>query len=169
MKHRLALVMLFFSASTLAQGNAQTPTQFLKSLYQSYAKGNEPVDFASKGEQQILSDRLLSLVEEDTRLSGGEVGFLDYDPICYCQDWDDLAVDKINVTNSDATHANATITFRPFRSSPDATTQSFTLINEKGRWRIDDIMNGNGSLYKSLQESGQQLRADSTNNDTVSP
>ena len=65
MKHRLALVMLFFSASTL------------KSLYQSYAKGNEPVDFASKGEQQILSDRLLSLVEEDTLLSGGEVGFLD--------------------------------------------------------------------------------------------
>ncbi|WP_256738105.1 DUF3828 domain-containing protein, partial [Cronobacter sakazakii] len=108
MKHRLALVMLFFSASTLAQGDAQTPTQFLKSLYQSYAKGNEPVDFASKGEQQILSDRLLSLVEEDTRLSGGEVGFLDYDPICYCQDWDDLAVDKINVTNSDATHAKAT-------------------------------------------------------------
>ncbi|EPX7408539.1 DUF3828 domain-containing protein [Cronobacter dublinensis] len=169
MKHRLALVMLFFSASALAQGAEQTPTQFLKALYQSYSKGNEPVDFTSQGEKQILSDRLLKLVNEDTRLAGGEVGFLDYDPICYCQDWDDLAVDKINVTNSDAAHAKATVTFRPFRSSPDATTQSFALINEKGRWRIDDIMNGNGSLSQSLQESSKQLRADSANSDAVAP
>lgn len=83
----------------------------------------------------MLSPRLLALVLRERRLAGGEVGALDGDPICDCQDWQIRRV-RIGLQWAGAHRAVATVRFL---NTGRPQTIRLDLLAIDGRWRIDNI------------------------------
>lgn len=68
---------------------------------------------------------------------GSERG-LDADPICDCQDWQNLTLTNVAVTPQGADRADARVTFTNGGGAP--TTQSLKLVREAAGWRVDDVV-----------------------------
>jgi Protein of unknown function (DUF3828) len=82
----------------------------------------------------------------------GDVGNLDFDPICNCQDPAGLQLAALAVTNADATHASGLATLK-FPGEPKPRTVQFFLLRTAAGWRIDDIKTSDiPSLRKFLQQ-----------------
>ena len=62
---------------------AETPRAFLARIYAPYERG-QPNVFAHP--ERLFAPPLVRAMREDSRLSNGEVGVLDYDPLCQCQE-----------------------------------------------------------------------------------
>src|SRR5919199_946809 len=78
------LLMMFLAAAALAAAApGETPRGFVERIYAGYRHDNySPFEHA----ERIFAPPLLAAIREDERLSRGEVGFLDADPLCQCQD-----------------------------------------------------------------------------------
>ena len=75
----------------------------------------------------------------DTKGHPGDVGKLDWDPICDCQDAGDpgeLKVQSIKLTATGQSRMKAEVLFTIVKESR---TVTFSLLETKGGWRIDDI------------------------------
>ena len=80
-----------------------------------------------------------------TRAVGpNEVGVLDGNPICSCQDWDGIWDLKINVQMEPDGRAKAAVSFALFApkagSDQDHRSLEMTLMPQGGQWRIWDIL-----------------------------
>ncbi|POP43577.1 hypothetical protein CHU32_14475 [Superficieibacter electus] len=156
MKRTLFLLSIFLSFSALAKTPPLSPEQTVRQIYQSYARGAESVYFGNA----IVSARMNQTLQLDYQLTPpGDQGGLGYDPLCQCQDFDDLVLEKVVITQQDATHADATVRFRPFREGDTRITQTLKLAAEGNRWRIDDVLGESGSLWQNLNESNQKTLA----------
>ena len=154
------LLLLIFALLTATAAQAGTPPlspeQTIRQIYQPYSDRSTPVMF---GGTQV-SARMNQAIKLDEQLAlPGDVGSLDYDPICNCQDFDNLVLEKITLTPKDAEHVDATVRFRPFKANSDSITQTLNLIVEDNHWVIDDILNGRNSLYQMLNGDNQQKLA----------
>jgi hypothetical protein len=67
-------------------------------LYSGYQKNWQVVSFTGPGADTILASQRLDLVRLDERTAKGETGFLDWDPLCDCQDPGGFALDSIAIT-----------------------------------------------------------------------
>lgn len=153
-------LLLIFALLTTTAAQAGTPPlspeQTIRQIYQPYSDRSTPVMF---GGTQV-SARMNQAIKLDEQLAlPGDVGSLDYDPICNCQDFDNLVLEKITLTPKDAEHVDATVRFRPFKANSDSITQTLNLIVEDNHWVIDDILNGRNSLYQMLNGDNQQKLA----------
>ena len=80
-------MMLILLAVAAAQPPAQAPKAWLEHVYAGYrSESFNPFDHPDR----YFSPRLAAAIAEDARLAKGEVGYLDGDPICQCQDPDGL-------------------------------------------------------------------------------
>src|SRR5579864_9283091 len=61
----------------------KSPRTFVEQLYSSYVN---PSFSPLERPEQIFAPPLTAAIKEDQRLARGEVGFLDGDPLCDCQD-----------------------------------------------------------------------------------
>ena len=130
----LSLITLFAATP----GQAQTPAsaeQFLRAVYAPYTRGKTG-DPTGSAAPNLFSAEILALIRKDQEINRGEVGAIDADPICACQDLDKLSKLKISVQPRLDGHANATVSFINF-SHP--TEVRFDLIPAGTEWRIDDI------------------------------
>ena len=76
------MILLALAAAAAAKP-AETPQRFLDGVYANYRKA----DFSPfRRPASYFAPRLLAAIEEDSRLAHGEVGYLDGDPLCQCQD-----------------------------------------------------------------------------------
>lgn len=131
---------------------AQSPQRSVEILYQHYANNAPGVVFDASGADQVVSTRLMKEVAEDQKLTAeGDVGYLNYDPVCNCQDYDNLVLEQVNIVPHDAQHVDAVVRFRPFSDGPETVTQTLVLVDENGRWLIDDIVNETSSLYEGMK------------------
>ena len=141
------LATIVSRAQTLAQ--AETFVRHVYSEYSDPKKPNGP-DFLYKEAALIFSPALFNLIRADQRHTPkGDVGKLDGDPICNCQDWDKLSIAKLDIakTGEKTALANVTIT-NMGRQLP---LKLFLLWTPSG-WRIDDISSSDmPSLKKYLQ------------------
>lgn len=163
-KHRrnslLALLMATFSLFAHAQPPALSPEQTLRQIYQGYTKGEEPLFFGDLGENSIISARMQAAIRQaDLFTLPGDIGILDADPICACQDYEDLVLENMVITRPDESHADAVVRFRPFRDSDASVTLTLNLIAENNRWLIDDAIGEDGSTYQRIALSNQQTAA----------
>jgi hypothetical protein len=143
------LVMLI-ACSFSALG--QSPQRSVELLYQHYANNAPGVVFDASGPDQIVSTRLMKEVAEDQKLTAeGDVGYLNYDPVCNCQDYDNLMLERVDIVTHDPQHVDAVVRFRPFSDGPETVTQTLVLVDENGRWLIDDIVNETSSLYEGMK------------------
>lgn len=94
-----------------AQDAAAAKT-FLQSIYARYTKNSRGVEIAGPGARRFLHSSLIALIREDARAVGpGEVGVLDSDPLCGCQDWDGIFDLRIDMRQVKADHAEALVRF----------------------------------------------------------
>lgn len=152
----LLLIFTLLTATAQAGTPPLSPEQTIRQIYQPYSDRSTPVMF---GGTQV-SARMNQAIKLDEQLAlPGDVGSLDYDPVCNCQDFDNLVLEKITLTPKDAEHVDATVRFRPFKANSDSITQTLNLIVEDNHWVIDDIHNGQNSLYQLLNGDNQQKLA----------
>ena len=122
---------------------------FVRSLYAGYEHA-EP-DYLGKGADKVFSPRLLGLIRANQKATpDGDVGALDGDPICDCQDQQltDLSVD---VTPLSPGHVRARVRFRKLGQPHDMTLD---LAMGRRGWRVDDVhTRDTPSLISYLQDS----------------
>lgn len=106
------------------------PTPFVRELYAQYAEGAKAREYDT-----IFDDATLALIKRDHDLAGGEVPWLAYDPVCNCQDWENVAVTEVKVTRSAQTVANVAYT-----NGGSVFHQDFLLACTSTGWRVHDIV-----------------------------
>jgi hypothetical protein len=113
---------------------------FVRHLYQREARetrADEDAFAGYKGAESIYSPSLLSLIRRDIRNAKGEVGLLDYDPICGCQDSEGLMVEALRIVATDASHVKTMVTIFPPGINQRQLTLNLVLLPQG--WRVDDV------------------------------
>jgi uncharacterized protein DUF3828 len=114
--------------------NDSTSLEFVSNLYRNYGVNSSfnPLD---QGADTLFAPELLALIRQDETRAKGEVGYLDGDPLCDCQDFD---ITEVGTTLRPSTPSRliAEVRFLNFER-PD--TVSLSLIQSNNHWRIEDI------------------------------
>ena len=131
----LAALLVTVATPAVAQ-DLKSAEAFLRSLYSGYMSGQKTPSPTGRVANDLFAPPLLALIRADQALAAGEVGILDRDPICACQDYDTLEQLKIGLKPGGPARANGTVSFK---NSGTATIVRFSLMEVNGNWRIGDI------------------------------
>ena len=131
----LALAILAGAPAAEAQtlGEARS---FVTGLYRAYERTPQ-VNYLGSRAPTIFSPRLLALIRRDEQSAKGDVGALDGDPICDCQDPDGIRLVDLDVGPAGPGRATARVQVRFAEGRAEAMT--LDLVSVRGRWRIDDV------------------------------
>ncbi len=134
-----ALLCLSIAGVAQAAAPVASPAsaeQFLRGLYAKYTPNGKPIPFVYPDAKGIVDPTMLALLKRDQDKSDAEVGAMDSDPVCRCQDWNALKVTSLHVTMQGANAAAADVAI-----SDDGHVEKihFTLVWLNGGWRIRDI------------------------------
>jgi hypothetical protein len=133
---RLGILNLICAIFFLSSANdLDRAHQFINKLYLNYQHTEQTFVFNGSVADSIFSPELLKLIRLDQTQAKGEAGYLDWDPLCDCQDDEGLKVDSIAISqNADSTYAKIKLHF------PSASkTVILKLIQKKGKWLIGNI------------------------------
>src|SRR3954447_20192941 len=148
-------MILLFLAAAAAQPQAATPRAFLERAYASYANPHfNPFDHMDR----YFAPRLIAAINEDSRLAHGEVGYVDGDPICQCQDPAGMhaAVDRVIAHGRDKAVVQVTIGWDADKPRP----ARFTLVHTRAGWRIADVSSADEPSYlRAIERSNRKMRA----------
>jgi hypothetical protein len=161
----LLVCLLVPTGSARAQDAASAKT-FLQSMYARYSRNSPGVEVAGPHAARFLHTSLIALIRKDARAVGpGEVGVLDSDPLCACQDWDGIFDLRIDMRQAKADHAEALVSFSVFKNAKPQHRSSLviTLATEKGAWRVWNVVDRsdpkfNFDLRRELQKEISSLR-----------
>jgi hypothetical protein len=112
-----------------------SPEVFVTGLYTHYRRNP---DFSPLlRPQDVFSPRLTAAIRRDSALANGEVGFLDGDPLCDCQDSAGLraTVAPIGQPGPDTARMAVDIRF----AGNDRRHLKLSLVRVAGAWRIADV------------------------------
>jgi hypothetical protein len=147
--------MILLALALAATPLTDTPKAFLERVYASYNDRNfSPFEHS----ERYFAPKLKAAIEEDSRLAHGEVGYLDGDPICQCQDSDGLRAAIKNVAPRGRDKATASVVL----DFPDSTLTRIriSLVRTPVGWRIADIAAPDEpSLLRALEASNRSARA----------
>jgi hypothetical protein len=155
-----AVVLAAASSPVPACGqDANSARQFLASVYKHYENHGKGIDISGSKALNYFDASLNALIDADAKAVGpNEVGVLDGDPICSCQDWDGIWNLKIDLQMLKDGHARAAVSFALFApqagGDPNLRSLEMTLAPEGGQWRIWNI------LDKSDPKAPFDLRAE---------
>ena len=143
-------------ATASAQGGSDGAEAFVRSVYASYTEdGPWPIDEARLDE--VFTARTGALIRRDRELSGDDLPYLDADPICNCQDFEDIRVVE---SGSDRDAEGRVIVRVRFVNGGEEMETDFLMAGDPNQgWRIDDILNADGypSLADNLAASNARL------------
>jgi hypothetical protein len=124
---------------------------FISSLYSGYGAGKPSPNLTGPQAAKIFTASTLALIRKDQQLAKGQVGVLDYDPICDCQD--DADIQNVSVSESSATSQRAKVVAK-FKNGRRKVSVVFDLVLEGGEWKIYDVHGSLGGSLRKLLESG---------------
>ena len=140
-------------ASGASAKDAADVTAFLQALYDHYktSKDNNFQMF-DKDAPEVFSADFIRLIAADEKVLNGDVGVIDGDWLCSCQDFVSLKA-TIAVQSATPTTARATSDFVD-TGIPDQGTRhvNFKLVKENGHWRIDDIQTAGEAWLRTQLE-----------------
>lgn len=114
------------------------PEEFVRALYAVHATPGAGMGAPLVPGQDPIYDRMLNaMIGEDARKAGGEVGALNHDPICGCQDSGDFTLDSVVVTQSGPQAAEAAVVFT---NLGETKRQTLKLVKEGGMWKVSDVL-----------------------------
>jgi len=132
-----ALLVLLCAQPACRPQDTESARKFVERVYADYA--NPDQRHQEQRQHKFYTPALLRLLLADRRGHSGEVGNLDGNPICDCQDPGnpgELKARSITVTATDATHAQAVVAFVIVK---EVRTATLSLVATAAGWRIDDI------------------------------
>ena len=148
----LVLACLALTVPALA-APAETPEAFVRRVYARYGDKGPGVPTTRPAGTPFYAAALLDAFAKDQKLAGGEVGSIDGDPVCDCQDWGKLRVRQVAITPGQNGAVLARVAFTNF-NKPQAVT--LTLAATPDGWRIADIGNGSApSIAALLKEAAK--------------
>lgn len=152
------LIPTFVLGAALAASQAaaaQTPEAFMQQLYAGYGSPNfSPLTDPAR----YFTARLVTALNEDARLANGEVGYLDGDPVCQCQDAGGLHATVAKVTRSKPGKAKVRVAIGIRGYEPRYAT--FSLVLTEAGWRIADVASADEpSLLRGIEESNRRIRS----------
>ena len=127
-------------------------------MEQLYARYSDPSFNPLTHADLYFTPKLAAAIEEDSRIAKGEVGYLDGDPICQCQDPAGLQVIVANerMIGADQAEVSVSISLAGYEPRP----ATFRLVRTKAGWRIADISAvDEASLLRALEKSNRTQRA----------
>ena len=150
---RVCLILFLAACAMLAAGStrsacaqdADVAKRFVESVYRAYANHGKGIDFTGPKAHSFYDASLIALLHADQKAVGpNEVGVLDGDPICGCQDWDGIWDLKIAIQMQGESRAKAAVSFALFApkagADRDLRSLEMTLVRESKGWRVDDIV-----------------------------
>lgn len=144
-------------ANVRAQEGSEGAAAFVEGVFAGYsnddADGRWPM--AEANLDAVWSPRTRALIRRDRELATEEPPYLDADPLCDCQDWQDLRVLDAHFYRVNGARR---VVVR-FTNMGHVSTVEVQLYGQPGRWRIDDVINPNGGpgLVETLAESNRRI------------
>jgi hypothetical protein len=138
---------LAFAAALLAAAPpAESPKAFVERIYAGYRDS----DYSPLAHpRRIFAAPLVAAIREDSRLSRGEVGYMDADPLCQCQDPAGLRplIREIGRPNRSTATAHLLLDF----GGSDRRELRLRLVRTAAGWRVADVVTADEpSLLDSL-------------------
>ena len=147
----VAVACLMGIASAAAAGpDADSAKAFIEKLYSHYPSNpNTRTAFEPTGKNasQVFDPGMIAAFREDTKLAHGEVGFVDSDPLCQCQDDTGMKTTVGSVTMSGASAAEIVVNLEYPNDKPTALTLHLVPVN--GAWRISDLSTADQKSYRA--------------------
>lgn len=139
---------LALAAALLAAGQpAETPRAFLERVYAAY---RDPDYNPLARPRRVFARALVEAFEEDRRLSRDEVGYMDGDPLCQCQDHSGLRPTVGDVRQEGRGSATARIQLD--LGGSDRRELRLSLLRTARGWRIADVATADEpSLLESIR------------------
>jgi hypothetical protein len=133
---------------------AESPKAYVQRLYANYRRSDySPFTHA----ERVFAPRLLSAIDEDSKLAHGEVGYLDGDPICQCQDTSGM---RPSITSVTSQGVKATVRVSIGWQGRKARRATFKLARTSSGWRIADVSSTDEpSLLNALETANRKARA----------
>jgi len=149
------MIATFFIAAMAAAPAAETPRHFVERLYAGYRDSNfSPL----KRPERVFAPALVAAIREEARLSRGEVGFMDADPVCDCQDPTGLHASVGDPVSAGAATVRVPVTLR--FGGGEARAMSLKLVRTGAGWRIADLTSPDEpSLLRDLTTWNRKHRA----------
>ena len=145
----IAAACLAIVASPVAAApDAASAKAFVEKLYSHYPStpNGTAFDPTGKNASEVFDPGMIAAFREDARLANGEVGFVDADPVCQCQDDSGLKSKVVSVTMTGPNAADAVVNLQ----YPDATLAlTLHLVPVNGAWRIYDLSTKDVKSYRA--------------------
>lgn len=142
--------MILFALLIAASQPAEDPAAFIRRVYAGYRhNGYSPLSEPEK----LFSPTLTAAIRQDS--SGGEVGYLDGDPLCDCQDYDRISAQILSIRRPNARSASARVHVE--LGPKEVRDLRLSLVLTQSGWRIADVVGADGhSLLRELQQSNSK-------------
>jgi hypothetical protein len=138
MKHFIFLLAcVFLGLARASAQDANSARDFLEKIYATYQDDAYFLGIYQEGDAAIASPSLLQLIQKSRLALNGDIGSIDADPICNCQDYGEIKVLAITIEMKSQTTARAKVTFSNIGNPPENTL--FDLVWSENKWRIDDL------------------------------
>jgi hypothetical protein len=107
--------------------------------------------------ERVFAPKLLAAINEDSKLARGEVGYLDGDPVCQCQDTSGMRPSVTGVTQQGADKATVRVSIG--WQGEKARLATFKLVRTPSGWRIADVSSTDEpSLLNALEAANRKLQ-----------
>jgi hypothetical protein len=134
---------------------AEGPEPFVRAIFAQYVSGGPSELPPPPGQDPIFSRMMNALIGDDFRAANGEVGTIEYDIFCQCQDQDGFVVNSMAVAQGDENTASASVVFTNMGIQKTATLE---LVREGGNWKVDDVETGTNSSVKDMLMAAAEAR-----------
>lgn len=152
-----AAPILVLAAPVFAR-EGSSARSFVTRLYAHYPRAESQSDFdplTAPVENRFFDPDLVRLLDEDRRLAQGEVGSLDGDPLCNCQDDGGMRFEVRSVRATGPNAATATIIRHAAPGdTPEVEPITLDLVRLASGWRIRDVHGVDMASLKAMLESG---------------
>ena len=143
------MLLLAAAVATVHPARAQDASSakaFLAEAYRHYDKNGKGIDLAGPEANRYYHSSLIALIRADNKANGPDnVGALDYDPLCSCQDWNGIFDLKIDIQLDNPLRETLATASFALDDAKRYDSQSWRklriqLRTERGGWRIYDIL-----------------------------
>jgi hypothetical protein len=151
------MILPWLAAAALAPAPAdESPRAFVERLYAGY---RDPDYSPLERPERVFAPPVVAAIREDQRLSRDEVGYMDADPLCQCQDPAGLSPLIAEVRRPGARTASARILLR-FGVDGDGDREvSLQLVRTPSGWRIADVATPDSpSMLRELRRFNARRR-----------
>ena len=146
--------MMLLALLAAAAQPAESPKAYMQQLYANYRQA----DYSPfKHAERVFAPQLLAAINEDSKLAHGEVGYLDGDPVCQCQDSGGMRPSITNVTQQGPNEATVRVSIG--WEGEKARPATFKLVRTRSGWRIADVSSADEpSLLTALEAANRKAR-----------